>query len=200
MTNKEKYRRAFSCLRVPEGFSVDQKRRKREKRSGLRQAVAAAVVMLAVCAAGVSAYAADLGGIQRTVQVWLLGDQTDAVITIDEEAGTTLYSLQADDGRVVQSGGGVAMGGDGGDRPLTESEMQDYLNYPDKEVIDGRIYLFYKGQKTDITDRFDTDGLCFLTISDGRETLYVTVTRNAGLPVSTKRYVQKEELPEEWFR
>lgn len=200
MTNREKYRRAFSSLRMPEGYSVSLRQRRRDQKKRLKLAAAAACAMLALCAGGVSVYAADLGGVQRTVQVWFHGDQTSALITIGDEDGATGYSLQDSEGRTIQGGGGVAMEGDGSDRPLTESEMQEYLNYPEKITGDGRIYLLYKDQRIDITDLFDADGLCFLTVSSGSETLYVTVTRNAGLSASTKRYVQKKELPEEWFR
>lgn len=211
MTNKEKYKRAFSSLHMPESYVLDLNGnsaerenalhgRRAEQRKRFRIAAAAVCAVLALCVGGVSVYAADLGDIQRTIQVWLYGDQTSAVVTISDKNGTSAYSLKDSDGRIIQSGGGVAMEADGSERPLTESEVQDYLNLPDTETEGDRVYLFYKDQKIDITEMFGEDGLCFITVSDGDETQYVTAARNGGMASSTKRYIEKSELPAEWFQ
>lgn len=199
MTDKEKIRRAFSSVRLPDDFDIDLESRGRKRIAHFRNAAAAACIALALVVSGVTAYAADFGGIQRTVQIWLHGDQTTAVISIDEDNNITHYSVADDEGNEIH-GGGVAIENDGSERALTESEVQQDLNYPQKETIDGRIYLFYKDRKIDITDMFDDEGLCYITLDNGDETFYVTVTKDAGLSTSTKRYIQKNELPEEWFK
>ena len=211
MTNKEKYKRAFSSLHMPESYVLDLNGNSTERENALhgrwaeqrkrfRIAAAAACVVLALCVGGASAYAADLGGIQRTIQVWIHGDQTSAIVTINDQDGVTNYSLTDNDGRLIMSGGGVAMEADGSERPLTESEVQDYLNLPETETEGDRVYLFYKDQKIDITEMFGEDGLCFITVSDGDETQYVTAARNGGMASSPKRYIEKSELPAEWFQ
>ena len=40
----------------------------------------------------------------------------------------------------------------------------------------------------------------FITVSDGDETQYVTAARNGGMASSPKRYIEKSELPAEWFQ
>ena len=37
------------------------------------------------------AYAADIGGIQRTIQIWFQGEQTDAVLEIQDGEYTLGY-------------------------------------------------------------------------------------------------------------
>ena len=39
-----------------------------------------------------AAYAADFGGIQRTVQIWFHGEQTDAVMTIHPDEYTVDFT------------------------------------------------------------------------------------------------------------
>ena len=52
----------------------------RKKRFPMKAAVALAALVL-LAGSGSAAYTIDLGGIQRIVQVWIHGDQTDATFT-----------------------------------------------------------------------------------------------------------------------
>ena len=52
----------------------------RKKRFPMKAAVALAALVL-LAGSGSAAYTIDLGGIQRNVQVWIHGDQTDATFT-----------------------------------------------------------------------------------------------------------------------
>ena len=73
----------------------------------------AAALVLALSGA---AYAADFGGIQRTVQIWFHGEQTDAVMTIRSDEYTVDFTDK--DGNAHQRvGGGVAFHKDGTERP-----------------------------------------------------------------------------------
>ena len=139
------------------------------------------------------AYAADIGGIQRTIQIWIHGDLTDAILRVDEEEGT--YSLTDGKGNVVEEGGGVAIEADGTERPLTSEEIaEDMENQVTTDTIDGRMYLFYGKQKYDITDEFSGSDYCYLTLKDGDRTIYVTVTKNGGIATSEKRYLMPNEF------
>lgn len=198
MTNKERFKRAFSELHTSDDFVLDLEDKTMTRKFRFRKAAIAACTALAICAGGITCYAANIGDIQRTIQVWLHGDQTTATVTVGED-NITHYSIKDENGNVVEYGGGVAGDGKGGSRPLTESEIEEYLNGPSTDTIDGKLYLFYKDQKVDLTDKFDKDGLCYITLEDGDKKLYVTVAKNGGLQYDEDRYPEKNELPKEWF-
>lgn len=63
--------------------------------------------------------------------------------------------------------------------------------------IDGRIYITCRNQKLDITDKFDEDGICFVTVKDGKRTWYVTAAKTGKMSVSPYRYTTKEEFLQE---
>ena len=85
MTEKERFQRAFAPLHAsPDTMTeVMKMTEQKTKRPALRRAVTIGLAAALVLALGSVAYASDLGGIQRTVQLWIKGDQTDAVMTID---------------------------------------------------------------------------------------------------------------------
>ena len=109
---------------------TEQKHRK----SGRRTAVIALAAAL-LLATGSAAYAADLGSIQRRVQLWLHGDQTDAVMTVEPGHYTLEYTDE--NGETQQrGGGGVAFEPDGTERPLTPEELMEHLNAPEVSYED----------------------------------------------------------------
>lgn len=139
----------------------------------------------------VTAYAADIGGIRRIIQIWLHGEQTTAVLDIQNGQ----YTLTDEEGSFIKGGGGVAFEPDGSERPLTDEEILAHLEHP--EVIyqeDGSIWLYYRGQKIDITDRFDEEGYCYLELQDGEEVLYATIEKNGGLATSPTAYPKPHEF------
>ena len=92
------------------------------RRSRLR----AAAVLSAACILLVgSASAADVSGIQRTVQLWIHGDQTTAAVQLTGDGRYTM-AYTDENGQLQQvSGGGVAFNPDGSERPLTEEELRE---------------------------------------------------------------------------
>ena len=158
--------------------------------------VAAAVLAGCILLAGGtgSAYAANVGGIQRNVQVWLHGDQTTATMTVSDD-GTYTIEYPDENGETQEmSGGGIAYEADGTERPLTGEELLEEMNSPDVEYNeDGTVWLYYKNQKIEITDKFKDD-VCYVKVQDGDETLYVTVKYQNGLSYSNERYVEAYEF------
>ena len=193
MTNKEKYKQAFSVLQTSGDFSMEVEkmamRQKHHKMKTIAAAVAACIVL--VGGAG-TAYAANLGGIQRTIQLWINGDQTNATLEISNDGNNSTYTIKIPDenGNSTEiKGGGVAMDGDGVERPLTEDEIMEQINQPDVEYKDdGSVWLYYKDQKMDITDRFE-DGICYVKLTDGKDTKYLTIKYNDGYAMSDSKYV-----------
>lgn len=164
-----------------------------KKKCFIPQVAAVAIVFAIVfCSAGV-AYAMDLGGIQRIVQVWIHGDQTSAVFTVQK--GT--YSLDykdADGNKVHQGGGGVAFNEDGTERPLTEEELWDEINAPNVVYEeDGSVWIYYIDQKMDITDKFE-DGVCYLQLKVDDAVRYITVKYQNGYAMSPHGYIQSWEF------
>ena len=188
MTNQEKYKQAFSVLQTSGDFSMEVEkmamRQKHHKVKTIAAAVAACIVL--VGGAG-TAYAANLGGIQRTIQLWINGDQTNATLEINNDGNSSTYTIKIPDenGNSTEiTGGGVAMDGDGVERPLTEDEIMEQINQPDVEYEDdGSVWLYYKDRKLDITDRFE-DGICYVKLTDGKDVKYLTIKYNDGYAMS----------------
>ena len=81
--------------------------------------------------------------------------------------------MTEEDGSFIRGGGGVAFEPDGSERPLTEEEILEHLDHPEVDhKEDGTIWVYYRGQKIEITDRFDEDGYCYLELRDGTEILF----------------------------
>ena len=142
MTEQERYKRAFSALHTSDGFQVNLNEEKKPSHAFRpRRFVTAACVAMAVMAGATAAYAADVGGIQRIVQVWFNGEMTSATLNVDESEGS--YKLQDSSGSVIQEGGGVAYDENGNERPLTAEEIQESIeDTASAEIIDGRMSKF----------------------------------------------------------
>ena len=186
MTNKEKYQRAFSVLHASGDCVMEVTSMNRTTRRYIPRLAAAC--MAAVLVLSTVAYAADIGGIQRTIQLWFRGEQTDAVLEIREGEYTLGFEDAAGNTHEIQ-GGGVAFEPDGQERPLTEEEILEHLNMP--EVVyedDGSVWVYYQGQKLEITDMFDENGVCYVLLKDGNDDRYMTVKRDGGYATSPHKY------------
>ena len=179
MTDRERYKRAFSVLHAPEELKLEENGMKNTTKRHISKAAAIGAAILAVCMGSAAAYAADIGGIQHQVQIWLHGGQTDAVLTIEQNDHTE-YSLTYEDENGEQheiQGGGVSYDIFGNEQPLTEEDiMRDVLDNP--EVVyndDGTVYVYYREQKIDITDKFDENGKCCIRINAGDQDLYMKI-------------------------
>ncbi len=195
MTNKEKYKQAFSALHSPNEMNMEVEKMKMiNKKARFRVAAAAIMVGLLMVGGGGVAYAADIGGIQRTVQLWIEGDQTDVTFEYNT-SGTYQMSYQLKDGTTEKrEGGGVAIEEDGSERPLTESELLEHLNSPEVEYKeDGTVWVYYYDQKIEITDQFKDD-VCYVKVSNGKETLYMTILYQDGWCTSPHKYQMPNSL------
>ena len=198
MNNKEKYKKAFSVLHTSDtNLSWEVKSMAKTKRKHT-VAVASAAVIGCALIGGTSAYAANLGGIQRTVQLWIHGDQTDATLTINNDGDESSFSYNYTDenGKSQEiQGGGLAMDADGTTHPLTEDGINEEMSQPNVEYLDdGTVMVYYKNQKIDITDKFDKDKVCYLKIVDGDKTLYLTVKYQDGFAWGDDKYADPNEF------
>lgn len=171
MTEKERFQRAFAPLHAsPDTMTEVLKMTERKtKRPALRRAATIGLAAALVLALGSVAYASDLGGIQRTVQLWLNGEMTDATLTVNEGSYTLRYP-DKDGTEHEMGGGGIA--------------IED----------DGTVTVYYLDQKLDVTDKFNEDGVCYVQLEGGEKTIYMTIKRGNGYATSTTKYILPSEF------
>lgn len=191
MTNKEKYQRTFSALHTSAGFEMEVSKMKKTRKTRVTRLVILSAAIVLLLGLTSVAYASNLGGIQRTVQIWLHGDQTAATLVV-EQGDHTSYSAtyEDDEGNTHEiQGGGVAYDFFGREKPLSEEDILEQLNAPDVVYNDdGSVWVYYYEQKLDITDKFDEDGVCYVQLNDGGRPLYMTVKYQGGYATGTNRY------------
>lgn len=182
MSNKDKYKQAFSVLHTSREISVQEaSMNTNTAKRALRPAFVAAISVVAVFGCLGGAYAADLGGIQEQIRVWFGGEAVQATIVQDPESATGAYSVYLENGEKVGGGGGVAIEADGTERPITVDEVADqFNNYVDRSE-DGTIWLYYGGTSYNITDIM-VDGACNVVIQgeDGNPIYYEIEDNNGG--------------------
>lgn len=196
MATNDQFQKAFEKLHASPDtvtevltMKTDNKTTPYRKKRMLNRLAAAVVATALLVGSGGVAYAMDIGGIQRTIQVWINGEQTTATFTAKDGA----YTLTLPEGE-ERHGGGVAFNEDGSERPLTEAELMAHVNEP--EVIykdDGRVILYYKDKAMDITDRFKND-VCYIEIDMKGKTYYMTIKYKNGYGVSPHGYIQPDEF------
>ena len=198
MTNKEKYKEAFSVLHTSDNFLLflEIMAKLNKKRKLFKGIIAASIAVVTVGGFGTTAYAANLGGIQRQIQIWVHGDQTSATMEIDEAAGqySITYTTEAGEETTV-SGGGISIDTFGNERPVNEEEMMEHLDMPEVDYADdGTITVYYHSQSIDITDKFDENDICYTHVSDGDKEFYMTIEKNGGYGINTTKYPNANEF------
>ena len=198
MTNKQRYQRTFGTLHASGDFLKEVTTMKTTKHFPARRLIGLCAAVILILAMATAAYAADVGNIQRRVQLWIHGDQTDVVLDIRDGQYTATYEDSEGNPRQF-GGGGVAFEPDGSERPLTEEEILAHLNRPEVEYEDnGTVWVYYRGQKIEITDRFDADGMCYVQLKDGDDILYMTIKYQDGYATSPNRYTAPSEFNTSW--
>lgn len=195
MTNKEKYQKAFSVLHASDRCRMEAEDMMKMKKANYKKTVAAAAAAAILLVGGTgTAYAANVGGIQRTIQLWIYGDQTTATLTANDDATYTITYSDKDGNEKTRGTGGVAIQADGTEAPLTPEEIEEHLNMPDVDYEDdGSVWVYYQDQKLDITDKF-VDGVCYTKIEGKDKTLYLTVKYDNGYAVSENKYISPDEF------
>lgn len=83
----------------------------------------------------------------------------------------------------------------GTERPLTPEELMEHLNAPEVSYEDdGSVWIYYYGEKLDITHQFDDDGVCYVQLTNGEETVYLTVKYQNGYAMSSQKYLSPHEF------
>lgn len=199
MTNRERYKQAFSALQTSATQSMEVEMMAMiQKKHKKNIAVAAAVACAALIGVSGTVYAADIGGIQQKVRIWMYGKEEEVVIT---EKGDGSYLLHyVGDGQEELGFGGVAIGedenGDTTESWLSPDELVISLNQSVDiaEDTDGRVWIYYYDQKADITDLFDEEGICKVQLTHEGETVYLEIEQGE---VGDFAYSKTNEMPED---
>ncbi|MDD2958540.1 MAG: hypothetical protein PHE06_11765 [Lachnospiraceae bacterium] len=177
MTNKEKYKQAFSVLHASNDISMEVNKMKKTKKSfHIRPAVAACIAAFLLC--GMTAYAVDLGGIREVVQSWFHGKQVAVDVTDNGDGGYT-FSYEEDGETQEVGGGGVAINEDGTTTALSAKEVADQMAVDISRDDDGSVWLYYYDQSFNITDYLEK-GICKVAISDKGKMVYFDIEDNGG--------------------
>lgn len=193
MTDREKFQKTFSKLHASPDLLTEVMEMAEKRRYHIPKVAVAAIACVVILGSGTAAYAMNVGGIQRTIQIWIHGDQTDAQFAVEDGSYTLDY--EDENGEAVhRGGGGVAIEDDGTERSLTEEELMEEINSPEVEYEeDGSVWIYYKNQKMDITDKFE-DGVCYVELKDGDTIQYMTVKYQNGYALSPERYLTPAEF------
>ena len=156
----------------------------------LNKVAAAVIACVMVLGSAQVAYAHNVGNIQRILQLWIHGDQTQVTVEFDGMGSYDMAYTDAEGNVHQQSGGGVAFDADGTERPLTEEELLEELRSPDMYTTeDGRTMIAWGNQVVDITDHF-VDGVCYVKLVNGDETRYITAHEGQGFSMSPYKFLK----------
>ena len=198
MIDKKQYQRTFGVLHASGDFLKEDFTMQSPKPFPVRRIVILCAAVILVFSMSIVCYAEDVGGIRRTIQLWIHGDQTTAVLDI-QNGEYTIHYEDTDGTPHEQSGGGVAFNPDGSERPLTDEEIMEHVmeeaRMPEIDYRkDGSVWLYYMDQAMEITDNFNSDGICFIQLKNGSDVLYLTVKYQSGYATSPSGFVQPEEF------
>ncbi len=182
MTNSERYKQAFSAIQSSRQLSLEvEEMAKIEKKHKKNMAVAAAVACAVIIGGSGTVYAADIGGIQEKINVWLYGRQTEMEVKENGDGGYTFIYDGGNGDEEIMGYGGVSIDENGDTTWLSADELAEHINesISIKEDEDGKVWVYYQDQKTEITDLFDANGVCGFNLNQGDQAVYVEITKNA---------------------
>ncbi len=201
MTNKERYKQAFSSLHASRSISLEETTMKKSNlKFHLRPALAACLAAAAIVGCMGVAYAANVGGIQETIRIWFNGEQVEADVVDITGTGDGGYQFNLHPGSggdvdsTTISGGGIAIEDDGTQRPLTAQEVAEQFDGVVDTGEDGRVYIYDRDKAVDITDHL-TEGKCKVVLEVDGKNVYYTIEDNGGGGWSyTRTYAPKDPV------
>lgn len=196
MTNKEKYKEAFSVLQTSRDISLEVENMANMRRKHKMNLAVAAFAACIIIGGSATAYAADIGGIQEKFSAWINGQKIDVSVKDNGDENGYTFSYNNEGTEVVWGGGGVAIDENGNEEALSAKDiMNEYSDSPQVDTDDaGHVWIYLKDMSKDITDLFDGKGVCRVAVSDGDITHYVKITRESD---GSYPYGSTTEVPEE---
>ena len=175
MIDKQQYQRTFGVLHAFLYFLKEYFPMNKTNHFPVRKLIILCAAVILLLSTSIVCYAADVGGIRTTIQLWIHADQTTAVMDIQNGEYTLTYE-DADGTPREQTGGGVVVNPDGSERPITDEEIMEHVmqqaQMPEVDYKkDGSVWVYYMDQAIDSTDRFKDDGIWFVQLKNGRASL-----------------------------
>ena len=179
MTNKERYKRALNTV-LPDEKLTALKIVEKDKEISVsmnttnwkrRIASICAIVAILVGSAGV-AYAANIGGLRRSVDSWLYGEAV-AVEIIDQGKGE--FVIRYPNGYERKTGG-LSFDSNGNPVPFTVDDVIETMDDADIVEEDEKILLCLRDHVFDITEDLQDDRTAKISVKDGILPTYITVT------------------------
>lgn len=183
MTNKERYKQAFSALPSSQQFHLEEAEMTQiHKKHKKNMAVAAAIACAVIIGGSGTVYAADIGGIQEKLSIWLYGKQTEVDVTENENGGYTFTYDRGNGTEGMSAYGGVSFNADGSQTWLTADELADQINNSAtvEKDADDKVWVYYYDQKQDITDQLVNSNVCHITMTHEGKTIYLTISENGN--------------------
>lgn len=183
MTNKERYKQAFSALPSSQQFYLEEAEMIQiHKKHRKNIAVAAAIACAVVIGGSGTAYAADIGGIQEKISVWLYGKQTEVNVTENGDGGYTFTYDRGNGTEGMSAYGGVSFNADGSETWLTANELAEQINNSASVEKDanGKVWVYYYDQKQDITDLLEKNDICRITMTHEGKTIHLAISENGN--------------------
>lgn len=191
MSNKEKYKQAFSVLHSSRDISleVEKMERKAERNKKvfrMRPVAAACICVCLLFGSMATAYAADLGGIKEKVSAWIHGEQVDINVTENKDGG---YSFSYKDGDEEKEfgGGGVSIDGNGNESALSAEEVLDETSSEVVTEKDGSVWLYYYEHKVNITEFVKGNKTCKVAIMEDGKPVYFDIKSNGSIGYEMSR-------------
>ena len=198
MIDKKQYQRTFGVLHASGDFLKEDFPMKQTNHFPVRKLIILCAAVILLLSTSIICYAEDVGGIRTTIQLWIHGAQTTAVMDIQNGEYTLTYQ-DADGTPREQVGGGVVVNPDGSERPMTDEEIMERVMKEAKQPEvdfreDGSTWVYYMDLAMDITDQFNDDGICFVQLKNASDILYLTVKYQDGFATSPDGFVQPDEF------
>lgn len=150
---RETYQRVFSKIQIPEPVDVETIMKENRRETGMnfwqKHAAALGAALVIAGSTGV-AYAADLGGIRTTVNVWLHGEQKELEAVPDGSGGYEFYETGSDE--PIGGGGGIWYDENGVEHEASAQDVAENLASPVEVREDGTVWLSVNDRTWDITD------------------------------------------------
>lgn len=185
MSNKEKYKQAFSVLHASCDISleVEKMERKAERNKKvfrMRPVAAACICACLLFGSMATAYAADLGGIREKVSTWIHGEQVDVDVTENKDGGYN-FSYKDGDNEQEFGGGGVSIDENGKESALSAEEILDEAGSEVVTEKDGTVRLYFHEHKVDITELVKGGKTCKVAIIEDGNPVYFDIKSNGSI-------------------
>ena len=77
---------------------------------------------------------------------------------------------------------------------VTEEYLEEW-DSPEVEYLDdGSVWVYYRDQKIDITDKFNEDGICYVQVKDEKGPIYMTIKYQNGWGSNRKKYMDPKKM------